>query len=160
MSIVGVKNSQQVNSDESNWFTQLISKRWETKSTMGGLSNKLKQIWTNSSFLIWRNNVPEVHEKDSKDKTQKNNLSCSCTNFLSLISKPLPLLPPFSFYSHFSFSPYPPTVQFPVGFRGYLSHHPLALPFSDHVEALLGVLPLFRLAIQHWMWLTLGEEFH
>ena len=61
-------------------------------------------------------------------------------------------LPPF-----IVISPHPLAVLLLVGFRGYLSPHPLASPFLDHEEILLGVFPLlFRLIIQHLIWLTLG----
>lgn len=77
----------------------------------------------------------------------------SLSNFFELPSLWLPL----SFCSHFLSSPPPSAVQFLTGFGGSLSHHPSTLSPINYEQGLLGVLSLFKLVNQHWMWLTLGK---
>ena len=68
--------------------------------------------------------------------------------FFSWIPSPIAFL--FLLQSFFSSSSCPVISQIQ---GGYLSHQHLPLPFFDHENGLLGVFSLFKLVIQHLMWL-------
>ena len=59
-------------------------------------------------------------------------------------------------------SPFPLSLAglFPVGIRGYLSHHLIVLPLFHQEIGILRVFLLFRPINQHLMWQRLDVEPH
>ena len=106
---------------------------------MGRLIRWLKVKTRKSRLFIYKNCTPEVQRGVLKDEF-----------IFYFFGDPFSCCPPLPFIVillFFQLSCYQPDL------RGYLSHQHLPLPFFDHENGLLGVFSLFKLVIQHSMWL-------
>ena len=100
---------------------------------MGRLDKKSKLKMTENHTFIYQNWFPEVHMVVLREDTSFSlNVSLPCSSFSNFLD-------PFSCWPSFILPPHLPlTISFFVGFREYLSHQPLFLPFLDNKDRLLG----------------------